>query len=325
MLYTLRMGRTFKTNNKLKILPKLTLTIIIPVFNEELALPKFINQLKPIVEELNNYVICKLLFVNNGSSDSSKEILQIELKDWVPAAILTLSRNFGYETALIAGLSNAHSDFYCFCDADGEDPVAIIPEFLKSMRDGYYIALGIRKRRFETFSTSFFRQFSYKILSKISDDPFIVNGGNFSMFNQSVKNAIMQENSSFPFLRATLSRCGYPLQEFIHDRNPRLDGRSKYRKINLLKFALAGFLTTTTWPLRLVAYVSMVNLPLIFILTLTNLFNKNLQIILLSELLLFFSIISLYLARIYKNSLGRPLFYVNWKESVTLNDYSWNL
>lgn len=302
---------------------KQSLTLIIPVFNEQFALPKFLNELRPIIAKFQGNINCQLLFVNNGSNDSSVQILRKELQNWVPAGILTLSRNFGYETALIAGLTFADSDFYGFCDADGEDPVEIIPKFLDSMRNGFFIALGIRRGRVEAFSTRSFRAISYKLLAKVSDDPFRINGGNFSMFNQVVKNAIIVENSSFPFLRATLSRSGYPLEEFIHNRKPRLDGKSKYRKINLLKFALAGFLTTTTWPLRFIAYISILNVLAITIFTIFNYGMECFYPIILNEFFLFFSTIGIYLARIYKNSLGRPLFYINWIESFSFNNHKW--
>jgi len=304
---------------------KQTLTIIIPVFNEDRALPKFIDQLKPVVKELQREIECRIIFVNNGSTDKSREILIKGVFLGVPSGVLTLSRNFGYETALIAGLQYADSDFYCFCDSDGEDPVELIPKFLQSMKNGFYIALGIRKNRIEPLSTKIFRQFAYVVASKISDDPFTRNGGNFSMFNQVVKTAILQENVSFPFLRATLTRCGLPLEKFVHNRKARLDGRSKHKKLSLLKFAIAGFLTTTTWPLRLVAYLSIISSLVIILFSVFRHTNYYFEMFIVLEFFMFFTFISLYLARVYKNSLGKPLFYVNWEESVALNKFKWSI
>ncbi len=304
---------------------KQTLTIIVPVFNEYQALPKFLDQLKPVVRKLQQEIECRLIFVDNGSTDKSREVLIKGVFLGVPSGVLTLSRNFGYETALIAGLHYADSDFYCFCDSDGEDPVELIPKFLQSMKNGFYIALGIRKKRFEPLSTKMFRQLAYVVAAKISDDPFTRNGGNFSMFNQAVKTAILQENSSFPFLRATLTRCGLPLEKFEHNRKARLDGRSKHKKLNLLKFAVAGFLTTTTWPLRVVAYLSIISSLLIILFSVIKRTNFYFETFVILEFFMFFTFISLYLARVYKNSLGKPLFYVNWDKSITLNKFKWNI
>jgi glycosyltransferase involved in cell wall biosynthesis len=304
-----------------------TLTIIIPFFNESASISIFIEQLKPILLNIQKSVKCKILFVNNGSTDGSLDIVkkQIQFKSFssIPIGVLTLSRNFGYETALIAGLTHASSDYYCFCDSDGEDPVEIIPLFLESIKSGYAIAIGIRKGRFEPTSIKIFRRIAYNFLSKVSDDPFLRNAGNFAMFNEVVRSAILSENGHFPFIRATFSRCGFPIHEIVHDRNKRIAGQSKFRNLSLLKFALAGFLTTTTWPLRLVAYLSICSAAAILVWQSVLPKKLNLEVFLYIEFFLFSSVFSIYIARIYKNVINKPLFYVNWLESESRNRYSW--
>ena len=304
-----------------------TLTIIIPFFNESGSISTFIDQLKPILLNLQKSVKCKILFVNNGSTDGSlgivKKLIQSKFFSSIPIGVLTLSRNFGYETALIAGLTHASSDYYCFCDSDGEDPVEIIPRFLEAIQKGYAISIGIRKGRFEPNSTKIFRRIAYNFLSKVSDDPFLRNAGNFSMFNEVVRLAILSENRHFPFIRATFSRCGFPIHEIVHNRNKRIAGQSKFRNLNLLKFALAGFLTTTTWPLRLVAYLSIFSIAAIIVLQNVVPNQVNLEVFLYLEFFLFSSVFSIYTARIYKNVINKPLFYVNWLESESRNRYRW--
>jgi glycosyltransferase involved in cell wall biosynthesis len=303
------------------------LTIIIPVFNEELVIEKFLDQLKSIVEKLSRKHDCRVLFVNNGSTDNSLEILNSRSFQFTSFGVLTLTRNFGYEAALVAGLNYVKSGFYALCDADGEDPLELLLDFQEQIMLGNEIVIGIRKKRFESSITRIFRNLSYRFLSKISDDPFIRNAGNFSIFSEKVRNAILTENNSFPFLRATLSRTGYSTVEFVHDRNPRIDGKSKYRKFGLLKFAVAGFMTATTWPLRFIAYAAVFNIFTFFTYFFSSLFfsatiDKNsfyycLILFLATEIIIFLGVIALYLARIYKNSLGRPLFYVDWNRSWT--------
>ncbi len=300
-----------------------TLTIIIPVYNEELVLERFVSGLVDIVSKLQEENPCNVLFVNNGSTDSSLDLLKKCAPKFENLGIISLTRNFGYETALIAGLTHAPGDIFALCDADGEDPFELLLDFQRALNDGYEIAVGIRKNRHEAGITRAFRIMSYKILSNLSDDPFKRNAGNFSMFSTTVRNAILRENSSFPFLRSTLSRTGFRAMEFPHDRNPRIDGKSKYRKISLMKFAIAGFMSATTWPLRFVSYVATIN-TLIFVIScfsvlispigFTN-FKDFLALLLLTEICLSLGVIALYVARVYKNSLGRPLFYVDWKNS----------
>jgi dolichol-phosphate mannosyltransferase len=301
------------------------LTVIVPVYNEELALERFIYEFSPVVKKLSERQECHVLFVNNGSNDGSVNILRKAKSHFESYGILTLTRNFGYETALIAGLTHASGDFFAFVDADGEDPVELLIAFQDSILTGKHIAIGIRKNRFESSLTRYFRKFSYQILSNLSDDPFRRNAGNFSMFSAVVRDAILFENNSFPFLRSTLSRTGYEIEEFPHDRNPRIDGKSKYRKISLMKFAIAGFMTATTWPLRFISYASVINLGAFFIYLVESLISETglamnsfyIFFLLLTacQAILFLGVIALYLARVYKNSLGRPLFYVDWAKS----------
>lgn len=304
-----------------------TLTIIVPIFNEELVIEKFLSQLNPVVKDLRKNQSVRVLFVNNGSTDSSLELLLQKASELEDFGILTLARNFGYETALVAGLTHADGHFFALCDGDGEDPVSLLIEFQNSIMAGNQIAIGIRRKRIESVVTKSFRTLSYSILSRLGDDPFRKNAGNFSMFSKVARDAILIENNSYPFLRSTLSRTGYRIEEFPHNRNPRIDGKSKYRKISLLKFAIAGFMTTTTWPLRFVSYLGGLNFigiaGYMFALA-TGHGQAQINYILLTlgwELLGSVGVISLYLARIYKNSLGRPLFYVDWNESHALGAF----
>lgn len=304
-----------------------TLTIIVPIYNEELVINRFLGQLYPVVNELGKKQDCRVLFVNNGSTDKSFELIKSYKDPIKNFGILTLARNFGYETALIAGLTHSDSDFYALCDGDGEDPVNLLLDFQTSILDEFNIAIGIRKNRVESIATKSFRSFGYSLLSKLGDDPFRKNAGNFSMFSKNVRNAILSENNSYPFLRSTLSRTGFKLKEFPHNRNPRIDGKSKYRKISLIKFAIAGFMTTTTWPLRFISYIGAFNsVALAIFLVVRGLGHGeflvwDLVLALLVELIVFLGINSLYLARIYKNSLGRPLFYVDWRNSISQGNF----
>ena len=307
-----------------------TLTIIVPIYNEELVIDKFAAQLLPTFKKLELKQNCQLLFVNNGSTDESLKLLRGAGLPFSNFGILTLARNFGYETALIAGLTHAESDYYALCDGDGEDPAGLLLQFQESIISGNEIAIGIRQNRVESRVTKSFRRMSYSILSRLGDDPFRKNAGNFSMFSKVARNAILAENNSFPFLRSTLSRTGYKLEEFPHNRNPRIDGKSKYRKISLLKFAIAGFMSTTTWPLRFISYVGSLNLLLLpsYFLSEVIGFNPslsiNISLLLATESTFFAGIVALYLARIYKNSLGRPLFYVSWRDSLESGTFSFS-
>lgn len=309
--------------------PKL-LTVIIPVFNEEKVLKEFVKILTPSIKKLEDLIKVQVLFVNNGSTDRSFDILLNQDKTFKCLGILTLTRNFGYEAALIAGLENSLSDVYVLIDADGEDSPEIILDFFDSILSGNAVAVGIRGKRVESFFTAKFREFSYRFLSKISDDSFVVNAGNFAMFTKVVRDSIILENKSFPFLRATISRSGFQAKFHPYDRKRRLDGISKYRKLRLVKFAIAGFLTTTTWPLRLISYLSLLSIPSFLVLALINSFYSLndlfplITLIIGFELLFANAILALYLARVYKDTLGRPIYYVDATKSWFDNEFKIN-
>lgn len=308
--------------------PHASLTIVIPVYNEELLLIRFRDILLPVLNRLNEQLQVQVCFVNNGSIDSSLEILsERDFLVEIPYAVLTLTRNFGYETALIAGLTHTDSDLYCLLDADGEDDPELILSFLQIINQNIDIVQGVRRKRYESFGTRWFRSAAYWMLSRISDDLFIQNAGNFAIFTRRVRNAILIENANFPFLRSTFSRSGYPIALVPYDRLPRIDGKSKYRKFSLLKFALAGFLTTTTYPLRFITYLAGFSIPFVFLLGIVRHFYPTstaptLTIsIIVTEILISFGLISLYIARIYKETLGKPLFYVDWFRSHIVSDF----
>ena len=143
---------------------KRTLTIIAPCYNEAGILPVFWKILWPIVDRLDVNNEVKVLFVNNGSTDNSLEVLS-SLRDRDSRInYITLSRNFGYQGALDAGVRNANSDLYCVIDADGEDPPELILEFLEAIDNGSDIAYGVRQSRQEPSYRSALRKVFYRVV-----------------------------------------------------------------------------------------------------------------------------------------------------------------
>jgi glycosyltransferase involved in cell wall biosynthesis len=304
------------------------LSIIIPVYNEGQSLPIFFNILEKNLEKISKKAKVNVLFINNGSSDDSLELIKSFRCDGIELGVITLSRNFGYEVALFAGLELIDSDIYCMLDADGEDPSGLLEEFLRIIQqEGQEIAIGIRGKRHEGILTKVFRRFGYVVLSKISDEPFWRNAGNFSMFTRQVRDAVIHEKSSFPFLRSRFSASGYSARFVAYDREPRIDGKSKYRKMSLAKFAIAGFLTTTTWPLRLnfYSFVMFVLMVLAFIPAQAEIFNDVSDLLFKSLVLLNISFISLYVARIYKDTNRKKLYHIDFEKSFGTENFPINV
>jgi glycosyltransferase involved in cell wall biosynthesis len=308
-----------KVNAKIK-----TLAIVIPVFNEEKVIVELLAQLKETISLFPKEISVRLVFVNNGSSDSTVTKITENWHDAVRTQVVTLSRNFGYEAGIIAGLEFADSDLYAVVDGDGEDPISLLPRFLDEILSGADIVQGLRLKRREPQTLQLFRKLSYLVLSKISDEPFQMNSGNFSMFRAVVRDGILLENSFFPFMRATLSRIGYVVVQIPHDRNVRIGGVSHYRRIALIKFAILGFLTTTTWPLRfsmywalIVSFFTFSAFIVSFFIEISSNFWLKLIVIGVSQVFVFIGIASIYIARIYKFVIGRPQYYFDLSRSYS--------
>lgn len=226
-----------------------------------------------------------------------------------------MTRNFGYEIAFEAGLREITSDFYCLIDSDGEDPVGLLPEFVKAIESDYKIAYGVRQERQENKFIVLLRKIFYRFLNLIADDPFKKDVGEFSMFSKSVRDQIIIDNNSYPFWRASISRSSFKSIGFPHKRDKRLSGVSKFKPRGMFTFALIGILSTTTWPLRLSIYINLISILILILYWIPGLmfnvisFNLILSVFLISTQITLISI-CMYLARTYKNGRGRPNYYI---------------
>ena len=298
---------------------KKNLVIIFPVYNESAGIETFVNQLSAASSELTNDLNVVLLAIENGSSDNSMELL-IKLKEFhTNLNIIKLTRNFGYEVAFECGLREYEADLYCLIDSDGEDPVDLIQDYFQAIRQGFKIAYGVRKSRNESRITVLLRQFFYRFLKLIADDPFRVDVGEFSMFTRQVRDEIIRDINSYPFWRSSISRSGFNSKPFPHNRNPRISGKSKFRTMNMLSFAFIGILSTTTWPLRASIFVNFFTLLTGLLLICASYifsFFINFQVlnyIILSNLSISVVTIAMYVARTYKNGRNRPNYYIDEK------------
>jgi dolichol-phosphate mannosyltransferase len=218
-------------------------------------------------------------------------------------------------------------------DADGEDPANLLSDFYESLVGGTEIAYGVRENRSEATYLQWVRKLFYRFLARISDDPFLRNVGEFSMFTKNVRDSILKENNSYPFWRSSLARMGFRGQGFPHSRNPRIAGKSKLNKRAMFQFAIGGILSTTTSPLRFCAYLLLgisISNTVASVSLLTNLIGVKtfFAIAVLSIACIGFalSIMAIYQARIYKNLLFRPNYFIDFDNSriaKNLQSHGW--
>jgi glycosyltransferase involved in cell wall biosynthesis len=227
--------------------------------------------------------------------------------------VATLSRNFGYHAALIAGLSSADADLYAIVDVDGEDPPELLEKFHAALEGGAQTAYGIRSDRPEAPWLVFFRWLFYFINSRIADGPTRLWMAEFSMFTRAVRDAVLSNKTTFPFLRAELAFVGLRLEGVPYARRPRRYGRTHYNFFKLALFAVGGFLASSTFPLRLAFYSAAAFgafYALLWAVLGLSLVEAGALASVMSFLYLLLTVplLALYLARTYKNVTARPVF-----------------
>lgn len=299
---------------------KKLITIVCAVHNEEEAIPLFYKRLCSVINSLDYSF--EIIFTNNRSCDNSLEIIRGIRNADSRVKVLTLSRNFGYQCSLQAGMSYASGEAIITIDVDCEDPPELIPQFLAKWSSGFDVVYGIRKNRPEPRVILFFRNLFYKVLKITADANIILNMAEFGLIARHVRNAILNNSNTFPFLRAEIGYVGFRVCGIEYDRQKRIAGATHYNLIGMLIFAIGGILTSSTFPFRLAA----ITYPLIFLLNIfmmiasvvySDFYFKLLVIIDFMYGLFLLTLHGIYLARIYKNGLNRPLYVIDWLLSTS--------
>jgi polyisoprenyl-phosphate glycosyltransferase len=292
-------------------------SVICPVFNEEDCIPLFFSRLKDVVQPLEGRYRFELIFTNNGSTDSSvARILEIREKHpWVQ--LITLSRNFGYHASLMSGLSNAMGDLLVIIDVDCEDPPELIPVFLKGSEEGNDLVYGERTNRPEAWWLKGARKLFYRLTRSIADSDFILDMAEFSLFTRRVRDVLCSNRSTYPFLRNELAYAGFSRKAIPFTRLQRVHGQTHYRLLGMARFAITGILSSSTFPLRAAAYfgipIGAVDLA-IAVSRLVSPYPEDLApffLLNLSFIVVALGFASIYIARIYKDGVGRPRFIVD--------------
>ncbi len=299
--------------------------IIIPAYNEEEALPFLFERLEKIMNENTNYQF-ELLFVNDGSKDKTLEMIKERREQDNRISYVNFSRNFGKETAMIAGLDYSTGDAVIFIDADLQDPPELIPELIKYWEEGYDDVYARRKsREGETFFKKFTSKMYYKVLQKMSRVEIQVDTGDFRLLDRRCVNALKKLRESQRCTKSMFSWIGYKKKEVLYDRDPRIAGKTKWNYKRLVDLAIDGITSFTTSPLRLSTYIAIPTftaLAVYFIYVIIKCFVVHapiqayqaiiLLILFFSGIqILLFGIMGEYLGRIFNETKNRPLYLVD--------------
>ncbi|MBI4836217.1 MAG: glycosyltransferase family 2 protein [Candidatus Abawacabacteria bacterium] len=235
---------------------KKLISFVVPCYKEEENIPHTYQELVELAKTLTNYDY-EIIFVDNGSPDKSQEIMrELAAKDakFIP---IFLSRNFGPETTILAGQQHARGDAVVFVEADLQDPVELIPEFIKKWEEGYDIVLGQRNSSDEKGLLFPIRKLFYKILHSVSYIDIPINVGTFSLITKQVNeamNALPEKNRFGRGIRAWVGFKSYLIQYHRHERKR---GKSYYNLSHLLKHAEKGLIGFSTLPLEMLTYLGL--------------------------------------------------------------------
>jgi glycosyltransferase involved in cell wall biosynthesis len=296
------------------------ISVVVPIYNEEELVTTFHAAVVEALCDIDES--WEVIYVNDGSIDSSLRILR-EMQQHDPRVVVVdLSRNWGHMGAIHAGLSTAAGDAAIVMDGDFQDPPGILPQLISAWRDGAQIVVAVRRSRQERrwLLARLFPLF-YRVLSAISDYPIPLDAGIFSLMDRQALDAVnglRERNRYLPGLRAWI---GGKTAIVWYDRRDRLAGDGKLSFISRIKYAMDAVASFSYKPLRLCFALACLSISLVFILGLAALVVRGIAgaalgisaaVFSMGSMLLFcLGILGEYLARVYDEVRDRPMSIVN--------------
>jgi glycosyltransferase involved in cell wall biosynthesis len=303
----------------------LKLDIVIPIYNEQETLPELYRRLRMVCDQMDQ-ATGRIIYVNDGSRDNSMRIMLEQHNEDSRFSVIELSRNFGHQAAISAGLANATGDAVILMDGDLQDPPEVIPDLLRHWKEGDQIVRAERRSRREKGLRRLGFEVFHKIFKWISDFPIPSQSGIFGLLDQRVvreMNQFTEKNRFFPGLR---SWVGFRQGVVTYDREDRAAGEPKQSLRRLIKYALDAIFSFSYKPLRLMTaagiFISTAGFVLACIFVIKRLTGMEIAqtgFTTLVTLILFLGGVQLiaigllgeYLARIYDEVKQRPLYIIN--------------
>lgn len=309
-------------------------SILVPCYNEEAVLHEFYRRTVQVIDGISRYDF-QFMFVNDGSRDHTLDIMRELHEEDSRVSYVDLSRNFGKEIAMIAGIDYLTGDAAIIMDADLQDPPELIPEMISWWEKGYQDVSAKRRSR---AGESFFKKWSshvfYTILQKMSSVPMQRDVGDFRLLDKQCLNALRLMRESQRYTKGLFSWIGFEKKEVLFDRDARAAGKTKWNYWKLLNLAIEGITSFTIAPLRVSAFVGCILafiaiLYMLFIVLRTLICGEDVPgypslvsiILFIGGIQLFFlGIIGEYLGRVFNESKFRPLYLVKDYNGQTIMD-----
>jgi glycosyltransferase involved in cell wall biosynthesis len=323
--------RSYKAGGTMRVTEELgesgpELSVVVPCFNEEAVLRETNLRLLAVLEEVSPSF--EIIYVDDGSTDSSSEVFrELQFKD-ERIRVIRLSRNFGHQIAITAGLEHARGNAVVVIDADLQDPPEVIRNFFSRWLEGYDVVYGVRAHRdgetpFKLWTAKFF----YRLINRLSDTAVPLDAGDFRLIDRSVVDALLSMPECDRFIRGMVSWLGFSQIGVNYERAERFAGSTKFSLFKMLRFAMDGIVSFSILPLRIATWIGFAASGVALVEIALALFNRiftpglvrgwtstviaiwfvgGVQLICLG-------IIGEYVGRIYGESKRRPLYVVQEK------------
>jgi len=306
-----------------------TLSVVVPLFNEEGNVAPLFDRLFAILERLPDRPSFEAIVVNDGSTDGTLDAVRDQMRKRRNVVLVNLSRNFGHQLAATAGIEISQGDAVVLMDGDLQDPPELIEQFLERWRAGFDVVYAIRRKRkgespFKIWTARAF----YRVIKRLTRVSIPVDTGDFRLMSRRVVNALKRSPERHRFLRGMVSWVGFNQTGVEYDRDERLSGETKYPLPKMIRFAIDGVTSFSDVPLRFASYmgfcVSIVALIYALMVVGFKLFNLNapgytrgwasiiVAVVFLGGVqLIGIGILGEYIGRIHDEVKGRPLYLIS--------------
>lgn len=301
------------------------ISVLIPAYNEKEIIRALYERLDKLSHDAKRYKF-EFLFINDGSKDNTLEIIKDLASKDSRISYISLSRNFGKEIAMIAGLDHVKSDATIIMDADLQDPPELIPKMIDFWEEGYDDVYARRSSRAgESYIKQMTSKLFYKLLQRSTNVPIQIDTGDFRLLDKKCVDALKQFRESERYTKGMFSWIGYKKKEVLFDRDSRFAGKTKWNYLKLINHAIDGVTSFTTAPLRiasvfgflisLIAFVYILYLlirPLFGVSTVAGYSSLMAVILFLGGVqLMSLGVLGEYIGRIFNETKDRPLYLVD--------------
>jgi glycosyltransferase involved in cell wall biosynthesis len=300
------------------------LSVVVPCYNEQEVLPEFHRRLAAVMSALG--LSWEVVYVNDGSRDGTLNVMRGLLAACPQVAIVDLSRNFGKEIAMTAGLDACVGDAIVIIDADLQDPPELIPQLVAEWQAGFDMVYARRDSRLgETALKKATARVFYRVIGKLSRVSIPADTGDFRLMSRRAVDALLQLREQHRFMKGLFAWVGFPQKAVLYRRDPRFAGDTKWNYWKLWNFAVEGITSFSTVPLRLATYCG-IGIAMIAFVYAGWIFYKtlaygdsvkgypSLMVVLLflgGGQLIGIGVLGEYLGRMFNETKNRPLYFLN--------------